>query len=397
MTSFIAFILFCSLGANDVYLEKARELHAKYPLIDGHNDLPWRMRNLDRVNPMSLDISKRLDGGQTDIPRLREGGVGAQFWSVYIPVSLQGEQAVQTTKEQIYLVYRLARTYPDDFEIAWTANDVERIFSRGKIASLIGMEGGHSINSSIETLREMYRLGARYMTLTHSTNTPWADSATDEPQHNGLTEFGKEIVREMNRLGMLVDLSHVSAKTMHDALDVAEAPVIFSHSGAMAVCDHVRNVPDDVLLRLKKNGGVVMVVIFRPYSSQKYKDWSEERRKYQQELAAKGMTQDDIQQALRNWEKEKPAPDATLSDVADHIDHIKKVAGIDHIGIGSDFDGGGGVTGLEDVSKFPYLTAELLRRGYSENEIAKILGLNVIRVMRTAEQVAEKHKMKKAG
>jgi membrane dipeptidase len=397
MTSLLAFVLLCGFGANDVYLERARELHAKYPLIDGHNDLPWRMRNLDRINPMSLDISKRLDDGQTDIPRLREGGVGAQFWSVYIPVSLQGEQAVQTTKEQIYLVYRLARTYPDDFEIAWTANDVERIFAKGKIASLIGMEGGHSINSSIETLREMYRLGARYMTLTHSSNTPWADSATDEPQHNGLTEFGKEIVREMNRLGMLVDLSHVSAKTMHDTLDIAEAPVIFSHSGAMAVCDHVRNVPDDVLLRLKKKGGVVMVVIFRPYNSQKYKDWSEERRKYQQELSAKGMAQNEIQQALRNWEKEKPAPDATLSDVADHIDHIKKVAGIDHIGIGSDFDGGGGVTGLEDVSKLPYLTAELLRRGYSENEIAKILGLNVLRVMRSAEQVAEKHKMRKAG
>ncbi len=340
MTSLLAFVLLCGLGANDVYLERARELHAKYPLIDGHNDLPWRMRNLDRINPMSLDISKRLDSGQTDIPRLREGGVGAQFWSVYIPVSLQGEQAVQTTKEQIYLVYRLARTYPDDFEIAWTANDVERIFAKGKIASLIGMEGGHSINSSIETLREMYRLGARYMTLTHSSNTPWADSATDESQHNGLTEFGKEIVREMNRLGMLVDLSHVSAKTMHDTLDIAEAPVIFSHSGAMAVCDHVRNVPDDILLRLKKNGGVVMVVIFRPYNSQKYKDWSEERRKYQQELSAKGMAQNEIQQALKNWEKEKPAPDATLSDVADHIDHIKKISGIDHIGIGSDFDGG---------------------------------------------------------
>lgn len=397
MTSLLVFVLLCGFGANDVYLERARELHAKYPLIDGHNDLPWRMRNLDRINPMSLDISKRLGDGQTDIPRLREGGVGAQFWSVYIPVSLQGEQAVQTTKEQIYLVYRLARTYPDDFEIAWTANDVERIFAKGKIASLIGMEGGHSINSSIETLREMYRLGARYMTLTHSSNTPWADSATDETKHNGLTEFGKEIVREMNRLGMLVDLSHVSAKTMHDTLDIAEAPVIFSHSGAMNVCDHVRNVPDDVLLRLKKNGGVVMVVIFQPYNSQKYKDWSEERRKYQQELSSKGMAQNEIQQALRNWERDNPAPDATLSDVVDHIDHIKKVAGIDHIGIGSDFDGGGGATGLEDVSKFPYLTAELLRRGYSENEIAKILGLNVLRVMRSAEQVAEKYKLRKAG
>ncbi|HRK22542.1 MAG TPA: dipeptidase, partial [Fimbriimonadaceae bacterium] len=237
------------------FLDQARRLHRQVPLIDGHNDLPWRMRGQNRSNPLAMDISKRLSEGQTDIPRLREGGVGAQFWSVYVPATLGKQEAVDTTRDQIHLVYKLCKKYPETFEIAWSSFDVERIFRDGKIASMIGMEGGHSIDNSLDNLREFYRLGARYMTLTHSRNTPWADSATDTPQHDGLTEFGKDVVREMNRLGMLVDLSHVSPATMHDTLDVANAPVIFSHSGAYGVCPNPRNVPDDVLKRLKENGG----------------------------------------------------------------------------------------------------------------------------------------------
>lgn len=373
---------------SDSLLARARQLHAHVPLIDGHNDLPWRKRGLSRSDPLSLDISKRLSEGQTDIPRLRQGGVGGQFWSVYVPATLNGQEAVNTTRDQIHLVYKLCKKYPDVFEIAWTANDVERIFRKGKIASMIGMEGGHSIDSSLERLGEFYKLGARYMTLTHSRNTPWADSATDEPQHQGLTDFGRKVVLEMNRLGMLVDLSHVSPETMHDTLDVVKAPVIFSHSGASGMCPNPRNVPDDVLKRLKKNGGVVMVVIFRPYTSGEYHQWQVRRTEYRQSLDRQAIGADAIAQKSRDWERQNPAPEATLSQVADHIDYIRKVAGIDHIGIGSDFDGGGGVKGLEDVSKYPDLTAELLRRGYSDSDVMKILGNNVLRVMRAAEAVA---------
>lgn len=378
-----------TVSTPDAFLERARALHAKYPLIDGHNDLPWRMRSLNRENPMALDISRRLTNTQTDIPRLREGGVGAQFWSVYIPSRINGPEAVRTTEDQIFLVYRLIRRYPETFELALTADDIERVFANGKIASLIGMEGGHSIDNSLDTLREMYRLGARYMTLTHNDNTDWADSATDTPRHNGLTAFGRDVVREMNRLGMLVDLSHVSPKTMHDALDTTLAPVIFSHSGAYSVCSHVRNVPDDVLRRLPQNGGVVMVVILRTFTSQAVFDHVQRRNAARQGFVRQ-FDSDSVRvnEALRTWDAANPAPQATLSEVADHIDHIRRVAGIDHIGIGGDYDGGGGVVGLEDVSKYPYLTAELLRRGYSDQDIGKILGLNVLRVMRAAERVA---------
>lgn len=374
----------------DAHLDHARRLHRQIPLIDGHNDLPWRMRGLNRSDPLSLDITKRLAEGQTDIPRLREGGLGAQFWSVYVPATLTGKEAVDTTRDQIHLVYKLCKKYPDTFEVAWSANDVERVFRNGKIASLIGMEGGHSINGSLETLREFYKLGARYMTLTHSRNTPWADSATDTPQHQGLTKFGEDVVKEMNRLGMLVDLSHVSPATMHDTLDVAKVPVIFSHSGAFGVCPHPRNVPDDVLKRLKANGGVVMVVIFRPYTSKAYHEWQQRRTEYRRGLDRQAVGAEVIAQRARQWERDNPAPEATLSQVADHIDHVRKVAGIDHIGIGSDFDGGGGVKGLEDVSKFHDLTAELLRRGYRDEDVKKILGLNVLRVMRDAEAFARR-------
>ena len=386
----VAFLLYSGGAQSDVFLERARRLHMEVPLIDGHNDLPWRMYNLNKSDPMSLDIAQRLDKGQTDIPRLRDGGVGAQFWSVYVPTTLSGKEAVQMTKDQIGLVYKLCKKYPKVFEIAWTADDIESIFSGGKIASMMGMEGGHSIDNSLETLRDMYRLGARYMTLTHGKNTPWADSATDTPQNHGLNDFGRQVVAEMNKLGMLVDLSHVSPETMHDALDIAKAPVIFSHSGALAISRNVRNVPDDVLFRLRKNGGVVMVVIFRPYTSQAFTDWSVRRAEARRNLDRQAVGVAVIDEQMKEWEKQNPAPEATLSQVADHIDHIRRTAGIDHIGIGSDFDGGGGVTGLEDVSKYPYLTAELLRRGYSDQDVRKILGLNVLRVLRQAERVSKK-------
>jgi len=395
MLSFIA-LFFFSAGQipSDELLMKAKEIHRHVPLVDGHNDLPWVIR-MNRGDFEKYDIALRLSRGQTDIPRLREGGVGGQFWSVWVPTSLQGTEAVKTTLEQIGTVYRMIEVYPDAFELALSADDIERIFRKGKIASLIGMEGGHSIDSSLTALRGFYYAGARYMTLTHSKNTPWADSATDEPRLGGLDEFGEKVVLEMNRLGMLVDLSHVSPDTMMDALKVSKAPVIFSHSGARAVCDHPRNVPDEVLRELKKNGGIVMVVILADYVSPEIPRWQTNLNSIQKQLQEKyPKDPDKVQDELKRWMETNPKPKATLSQVADHIDHIRKVAGIEHISIGSDFDGGGGVDGLEDVSKFPYLTAELLRRGYTEEEIKKILGLNLIRVMREAEKVAKELRKK---
>lgn len=371
---------------DDAYLARAYELHKLYPLIDGHNDLPWAHRNRARYDLDALDIRVHAEGLQTDIPRLRQGGVGAQFWSVYVPVSIQGPDAIKATIEQIDFVYKLSERYPDTFELALTADDVERVFRGGKIASLIGMEGGHSIDNSLETLRMFYRMGARYMTLTHNSNTPWADSATDTPLNNGLSDFGEKVVHEMNRLGMLVDLSHVSPATMKHALRVSKAPVIFSHSGARGVCDHVRNVPDDVLPLVKQNGGVIMVVILESFVSNKARDHRALRTAKQEEFRARDP--ENAARLLAEWDRDNPRPRATLSEVADHIDHIKRMIGVDHIGIGGDYDGGGGVLGLEDVSTYPRLTAELLRRGYTDEEIGKILGLNVLRVMREAERVA---------
>jgi membrane dipeptidase len=361
--------------------DRARRLHEEVPLIDGHNDVPWQYRERVSRRFSELDLSKPQPKMMTDIPRLREGGVGGQFWSVYVPTDYQGADAVEATMEQIDVVYELARRYPETFEIALTADDVERIFASGKIASMIGMEGGHSIDSSLAVLRMFYRLGARYMTLTHSSNTPWADSSTDTPALGGLSEFGSDVVREMNRLGMIVDLSHVSADTMHDALDVAEAPVIFSHSAARALCDHPRDVPDDVLQRLPDNGGVVMVTFVPSFVSQEVRDY-ERRRDAERKRVGE-------EHGMEAWDQANPAPRATLQQVADHIDHIKEVAGIDHIGIGSDFDGITSVpVGLEDVSKYVDLTRELLARGYGDEDVKKILGENVLRVMRAVEATA---------
>ena len=353
------------------FLARARALHKEAILIDGHNDYPWALREHDPARDLGkLDISKPEPSIMTDIPRLKAGGVGGQFWSVYVPVELQGQSAVTATLEQIDIVHRMMRKYPDTFELALTAADVERIHKQGKIASLIGMEGGHSIDNSLADLRMFYRLGARYMTLTHTANTPWADSANGPVEHHGLTPFGEAVVKEMNWLGMLVDLSHVSPETMAAAIRVSQAPVIFSHSDARALNDHIRNVPDDILKLLPKNGGVVMVAFVPGFVSPKVNAWN-------------NLSKDD--------QARQPEPKATAAEVADHIDHIRKTAGIDHIGIGSDFDGiTQKLSDLDDVSKFPVLTAELLRRGYSDADVRKILGENILRVMREAEQVSKR-------
>jgi membrane dipeptidase len=376
----------CAAEAQD----PASKLHKSVPLIDGHNDLPWQYREKVKRKFSELDVSKPQPQLMTDIARLRAGGVGGQFWSVYVPSDFEGADAVPATLEQIDVVYELLRLHPDAFEIALTADDVERVFASGKIASMIGMEGGHSIDGSLATLRMFYRLGARYMTLTHSRNTPWADSATDDPLLGGLSQFGREVVREMNWLGMLVDLSHVSPATMHDALDTAVAPVIFSHSSARALCDHRRNVPDDVLKRLPANGGVVMVTFVPSFVSPQVKAHDERRDEERKRLSSlPGATDDGVSEALRTWDRANPAPRATLAQVADHLDHIRKVAGIDHLGLGSDFDGITSVPqGLEDVSKFPDLTRELLSRGYSDEDVQKILGRNLLRVMRSVEETS---------
>ena len=371
-------------------MERAQALHGQVPLIDGHNDYPWALRENAGRDLAKLDISKPQPSIMTDIARLRAGGVGGQFWSVYVPADLQGESPVTATLEQIDIVHRMMRKYPDTFELALTADDVERIFKKGKIASLIGMEGGHSIDSSLAALRMFHRLGARYMTLTHSRNVPWADSATDTPVLGGLSPFGEEVVREMNWLGMLVDLSHVSPDTMEDAIRVSQAPVIFSHSSARAINDVPRNVPDHVLRLLPKNGGVVMVTFVPQFLSAKVAAWgklqTEEENRLKQQFANDPAA---VKSKLADWVKANPAPRATIADTADHIDHIKKIAGIDHIGLGGDFDGITSVVeGLEDVSKYPALTAELLRRGYRDEEIKKILGLNILRVMRAVEKVS---------
>ena len=373
-------------------LERARVLHKQSPLIDGHNDYPWELREKAASDLDRLDIAQPQPSIMTDIPRLRRGGVGGQFWSVYVPADLAGQRAVTATLEQIDIVHRMVRKYPEVFELALTASDVERIFKNGKIASLIGMEGGHSIDNSLGALRMFYRLGARYMTLTHSRNLPWADSATDKPQLGGLSAFGEEVVVQMNRLGMLVDLSHVSPDTMEDALRVSRAPVIFSHSSARGITDVPRNVPDHVLKLLPKNGGIVMVTFVPAFLSQDVAKWTTARDAEQDRLRVRFPGDENaVQAALRAWRQTHPAPLAKLTDAADHIDHIQRIAGIDHIGIGGDFDGITSVPeGLEDVSKYPALTAELLRRGYKDAEIKKILGLNILRVMRDAESVARR-------
>lgn len=367
------------------------------PIWDGHNDVPWQLRGRFDNEIADFDFSDTSDTAtddrgamHTDLPRLREGKIGAQFWSVYVPAALSEPQAVLATLEQIDVTKRLVARFPNELALAVTADDVERARSAGKIASLMGMEGGHSIGSSLAALRQMYALGARYMTLTHSQNTPWADSATDTPEHNGLTDLGRKVIREMNRIGMLVDLSHVSEQVMHDVLDEAKAPVIFSHSNARAINGHARNVPDTALKRLPENGGIVMVTAVPGFLSEAQRQWYAARVAQEARLETLWQGQPSaVEAGMAEWDRDNPTPEATVSDMADHVDHIRKVAGIDHIGIGGDYDGiASGPVGMEDTAGLPKLFVELARRGYSQADLEKISWHNMMRVMRTADRVA---------
>ena len=375
--------------ADQALLDRARALMSETPLIDGHNDLPWAMREGSWYDFDTVDIRQAQPQLMTDIPRLKAGKVGAQFWSVYVPASLQGDRAVAATLEQVDAVHEMMRRYPETFTLVRTADELEQAFRAGKVASMMGMEGGHSIDASLGTLRMFHRLGVGYMTLTHSANVPWADAATNDPKSDGLSPFGEEVVREMNRLGMLVDLSHVAPSTMADAIRVSAAPVIFSHSSARAICDVPRNVPDDILKQMPANGGVVMVTFVPGFISQEVADYNRRAQAQRQLLRSQLGNDAAAAKALAEWRTTNPEPRATLAQVADHIDHIRRVAGIDHIGLGGDFDGITAVpVGLEDVSTYPALVAELLRRGYSDGDVRKIVGGNVLRVMRRAEHVA---------
>jgi membrane dipeptidase len=390
-------------GKDDgVLAARVAKVLAGTPLIDGHNDLPWELRARRNVD-LRIDhaVTGKFAEGQTplmtDIPRLRAGGMGGQFWSVWIPASTTGPAAVQMTIEEIDIVRSMVANYPEAFEMAYTADDIERIHREGRIASLIGIEGGHQINNSMAVLRQMYVLGARYMTLTHTLNTDWADSATADPEHHGLTPFGKAVVGEMNRLGMLVDLSHVSPDTMRQAIAASAAPVMFSHSGARALIDHPRDVPDDVLGLVAKNHGIVMVNFYPSYVSTANARWDADRAAEQARFNAPPYDGLYIGQperakaALAEWDKRHPAPVATLGMVADHIEHIRKVAGIESVGIGSDFDGISTTPqGLDAVDKYPALLIELARRGWTDAELAAVAGGNMLRVMREAEAVARR-------
>jgi membrane dipeptidase len=374
--------------------DAAIKLHESALMIDGHNDMPWEIRKQGSSSFEKIDISKPQPKLQTDIPRLRKGGVGAQFWSVWVPVETgyRGE-ALSTTLEQIDLVKRMIARYPETFELALSTSDIERIHKEGKIASLIGVEGGYSIEESLNTLEKLYNLGARYMTLTHGDSLSWADSATDSPKSNGLSPFGKDVVKKMNDLGMMVDISHVSAKTMHDAIDVSAAPVIFSHSSAYAVANSSRNVPDDVLKRLHEKDGVVMVNFFSgfvvPAAAKSYIDGLEYEREFKKTHSDEKVVKDE----MTRWKKQHPLAGGTIHDLLDHIDHISKVAGVQYVGIGSDFDGVSVLPKqLEDVSCYPYITQGLLDRGYTEEQIRGILGGNMMRVFRGAEAYAAKHR-----
>lgn len=374
-----------------VVTPKARAVHERSFVFDGHNDLPWYIRNEAPAQFEQFDIAQRQTRNHTDIPRLREGGVGAQFWSVYVPPhTAKSGKSYEMTLEQIDLVHAMVRKYPATFELANTADDVLRIQRSGRIASLIGVEGGHSIENSIDKLQRLFELGARYMTLTHNDTLEWADSSTDEAKSGGLSEFGRAIVAEMNRLGMLVDLSHVSLETMQDALDTSKAPVIFSHSSARAVADHVRNVPDDILQQLPENGGVAMINFYSgfvvPESAENINRLVEQSRQWFDQY---GDDEEAIKAELSEYQRRHPLLPGTVHDVADHVEHVVKVAGINHVGIGGDFDGVQVVPKqLEDVSMYPVLTQVLLDRGWNEEAIHKLMSGNILRVMQVAEELA---------
>jgi len=380
-------------GADDPADATVREVLETVPLIDGHNDTPWAIRDRwsNRLSNFDFHDTASIEKPMhTDLRRLREGGVGAQFWSVWVPTDLEGGEAVTTVLEQIDVVHRLIEKYPDELELALTASDIRRIHASGKIASLIGVEGGHSIDDSLGVLRCLYRLGARYMTLTHWKNTDWCDAATDTPVYGGLSPFGEAVVREMNRLGMMVDLSHVSAETMRDVLAITEAPVIFSHSDALALNPHPRNVPDDVLRMVADNGGVVMVnfgsYFLAPSHTERWAALKGERARLE---SLHPGDPDAVQEAIDRWIDDHPVPDVPLSVLADHVEHVRNVAGIEHVGLGSDFDGIGALPeGMEDVTGYPRLLRELVDRGWTKDDLAKLAGENLLRVMDEVERVS---------
>jgi membrane dipeptidase len=372
---------------------RARRILERTPLIDGHNDLPWALRENHARDPFAVDLETNLETStrlHTDIPRLRAGGVGGQFWSVYVPASLSPPDAAVATWEQIDIVRRMVAAYPETFELATTADDIARIHRRGRIASLMGIEGGYSIDDSLGLLREFHEAGVRYMTLTHSRTTTWADSATDAPKWGGLSPFGEQVVKEMNRLGMMVDLSHVSEETMLDAMRVSDAPVLFSHSSARGVTDHPRNVPDAVLRMMPEDGGVVMVTFVPGFVSEAVRAWSAARAAEDARLKSlhPGNPQA-VTDGLAAWGAANPTPRAGIADVVAHIQHVRDVAGIDHVGLGGDFDG---VNALPDdvdgVDAYPRILAALMGNGWTEADIRKLAGENVLRVMRSVEAVA---------
>lgn len=380
-----------SSGRKPVVLsEEALQIHREALLVDGHNDLPWQFREKEDLSFQKIDLRKPQPNLHTDIDRLRKGGIGAQFWSAYVP-SNTGKKgtAVRDTLEQVDVIRRFVRSYPDVFEMAYGTEDILRIRKQGKIASLIGVEGGHSIDNSLGVLRIFHSLGVRYMTLTHSETLDWADSATDKPKNNGLSPFGEQVVREMNRLGMLVDISHVSPATMKHALRITKAPVIASHSSAFALAGHPRNVPDDVLKLVAQNGGVIMVNFYSGFVTQEGARVLNNIFQVFRDLKAKYPRDEDFRIALQQWRKENPIPRGSIHHVVDHIEHIIKVAGIDHVGLGSDFDGIESTpVQLEDVGCFPLITQELLNRGHKKEAIHKVLGGNLLRAFRKAEEVA---------
>jgi membrane dipeptidase len=374
-------------------VERARALLQRVPLVDGHNDLPWALREFGEgtgenvySTAAKIDLTERHPSLHTDVVKMREGGLGMQFWSVWIPGRLAGDGAVTAVLEQVELVYELAERYSEHLGLATTAAEAEEVFASGRVASLIGAEGGHSINSSLGVLRALRRLGVRYMTLTHNDNTPWADSATDQPEHGGLTEFGRDVVREMNRIGMLVDLSHVAPSTMHAALETSVKPVIFSHSSCRKVADHPRNIPDDVLTKLRANGGVAMITFVPDFVSPGVAEWDAALREAMTAEGASHADMDERKAFTEKWVVGNPKPAATLDDVVLHLEHAREVVGVDHLGIGGDYDGVQALPqGLEDVSAYPNLFGALLDKGWSEEDLTKLAGANVLRVLKDAD------------
>ncbi len=378
-------------ASDPALLARANRILAGVPVIDGHNDLPSELLDRFGGDPLAAHLDVGQGTLQTDLPRLRAGHVGAQFWSAYVENdSIRTGASLRVALREIDMARRLIAAYPQALAPAYTAADIERIEKQGRTASLIGVEGGHAIESSLSALRMLYDLGVRYMTLTHNTTLPWADAALDSAVHHGLTPFGRDVVHEMNRLGMFVDLAHVSADVMRDALRTTQAPVIFSHSSAFALVPSPRNVPDDVLQLLRRNGGVVMVNFCPCFTARGYPEWEARMRGVVAAARAQGGSPAEIEERVRAWEVHNPQPKATVADIADHIDHLVRVAGIDHVGIGSDFDGIGGnaPVGLPDVSAYPVLFAELLRRGYSRGDLEKIAGKNLLRAMKAMEAAA---------